>query len=475
MMQTASNNLLNRIAPSPASTSHLLRPGRAAEGSSNFATALGEADLRHNPRASTQRPEKPSSEPGRARAETTEDKPANDARGANEAKPTNPDQAAAADASRDTTDSDPSPRAEAPDEAAAEGEENPTEPATDEKDAVADPVTTVVAEASRDNAAASAEATTQKASAAADAGSSPAATAKSSSTPTLAQPNEAQAASQQAAAALADAPQTQAKQATTSDSNNAATVDANATAASQANASSAETSTDAEGQERQPGSSSQPNASASAAKAANTQHAAAPPPTTGAPAVEAISATPTNGASSHQAPPPAPALPQASAQQAEADASTRVNEARLARGLTSLLNQKGGAVTLRLTPPDLGTVRVQLQMGGGNVSASFQAETPAARNLLQQQMSHLRTALEAQGLAVDRLSVQSGNGSSANQFNQQNNADGSPNEGRSRGQYAHDRPPSGQGDRERDASSRGFDQWIRETAGEEAFALATKE
>jgi len=119
----------------------------------------------------------------------------------------------------------------------------------------------------------------------------------------------------------------------------------------------------------------------------------------------------------------------------------------------------------------MGTVRVQLQLGAGSVSANFHAETPAARNLLQQQMTHLRTALEAQGLGVDRLSVQGSNGSSANQFNQQHNADGSPNDGRSRGQYAQDRQPSNQGGRERDASSRGFDQWFQETVGDEAFAL----
>lgn len=119
-----------------------------------------------------------------------------------------------------------------------------------------------------------------------------------------------------------------------------------------------------------------------------------------------------------------------------------LNSARLTRGLNSAVNQQNGAVTLRLTPPEMGTVRIQLNMQGGNVSAQFHAETESARTLLNQQLGQLRSSLEAQGLNVEKLGVQAmagssnssglqnqaGNDSSQNQA--QNNADG-----RSRGQF----------------------------------------
>ena len=116
----------------------------------------------------------------------------------------------------------------------------------------------------------------------------------------------------------------------------------------------------------------------------------------------------------------------------DADADP-VNTARLTRGLQSALQQPGGTVTLRLTPPELGTVRIQLQLSSGSVSASFHAEGASARSMLTQQLSQLRTALESQGLNVERLNVQpmqQTSQSSLQQQNQQSTADG-----RSRGQY----------------------------------------
>jgi flagellar hook-length control protein FliK len=134
-------------------------------------------------------------------------------------------------------------------------------------------------------------------------------------------------------------------------------------------------------------------------------------------------------------------------QQEDADA---VNTARLSRGLANAVQQRGGAVTLRLTPPEMGTVRIQMQITGTNVSASFHAESASAQTLLSQQLGQLRTALETQGMNVDKLSVQplasASQTSSANQSQnnnpndnaqQQNQAQNqSANDGRSRGQYS---------------------------------------
>lgn len=128
--------------------------------------------------------------------------------------------------------------------------------------------------------------------------------------------------------------------------------------------------------------------------------------------------------------------------------SDAVNNARLTRGLANAVQQRGGALTLRLTPAEMGTVRIQMQITGTNISASFHAETASAQTLLTQQLSQLRTSLETQGMNVERLSVQplaasasSQNASQGNNDSQQQQSQSqqqSGNDGRSRGQYSGD-------------------------------------
>lgn len=128
--------------------------------------------------------------------------------------------------------------------------------------------------------------------------------------------------------------------------------------------------------------------------------------------------------------------------------SDSLNTARLTRGLANAVQQRGGAVTLRLTPPEMGTVRIQMQITGTNVSASFHAESASAQTLLTQQLAQLRTSLETQGMNVERLSVQPlASTTSSQNANQSNNQDAqqqntgqqqSANDGRSRGQYSGD-------------------------------------
>jgi len=125
-----------------------------------------------------------------------------------------------------------------------------------------------------------------------------------------------------------------------------------------------------------------------------------------------------------------------------------LNAARLSRALNSAVKQNGGGLTLRLTPPELGTVRINLQLQGASVSADFVAESEAGGRLLSRQLAQLRTALESQGLNVERLGVQTkgqafaggGGTQSEGQSTRQDNASGqarsgSPDadEGRSRG------------------------------------------
>ena len=122
----------------------------------------------------------------------------------------------------------------------------------------------------------------------------------------------------------------------------------------------------------------------------------------------------------------------------------RATMGRVLRGMQGALNQQGGSVTLRLTPAELGTLKIELAIAGGAVSARFSAETDTVRQLLSDRMAQLRTALERQGLSVERLAVQTQqplpNTAQANTQQGhggpgQQHAGGAPEDGRSRGQY----------------------------------------
>ncbi|WP_182301525.1 flagellar hook-length control protein FliK [Cohnella cholangitidis] len=60
---------------------------------------------------------------------------------------------------------------------------------------------------------------------------------------------------------------------------------------------------------------------------------------------------------------------------------------------------------LTLTPEHLGQVDIRIVMQNGQLTAQFVTENPAARDLLENQMSQLRAALNGQGLQVERLEV----------------------------------------------------------------------
>lgn len=69
--------------------------------------------------------------------------------------------------------------------------------------------------------------------------------------------------------------------------------------------------------------------------------------------------------------------------------------------------KKGGVAeaTITLFPENLGQVDVKITMQNGNLIAQFLTEYSGAKDMLEQQMSQLRSALQAQGLQVERLEV----------------------------------------------------------------------
>lgn len=60
---------------------------------------------------------------------------------------------------------------------------------------------------------------------------------------------------------------------------------------------------------------------------------------------------------------------------------------------------------ISLTPEHLGQVDIRIVMQNGQLTAQFMTDNPMARDLLDNQMSQLRLALNGQGLNVERLEV----------------------------------------------------------------------
>lgn len=89
----------------------------------------------------------------------------------------------------------------------------------------------------------------------------------------------------------------------------------------------------------------------------------------------------------------------------DADPQNEVFSAQVGRGLAAVLRQGGGSVLLRLQPDALGELKVRLDLKDGVVTAKFEASSDQARRLLDAGLPELKAALEARGLAVERLEV----------------------------------------------------------------------
>ena len=94
------------------------------------------------------------------------------------------------------------------------------------------------------------------------------------------------------------------------------------------------------------------------------------------------------------------------------DESPTVNLARtgavkeMAQLLRSNVGPKHSTMVLRLDPPELGKLQVDLQMHNQVLTVRFQAETEAGHRILQQRLLELRSALEQHGIQLDRVEVE---------------------------------------------------------------------
>ena len=83
-----------------------------------------------------------------------------------------------------------------------------------------------------------------------------------------------------------------------------------------------------------------------------------------------------------------------------------MNHAKIVTGIHGELLPNGGAMHLRLDPPELGDLLVSVQMRDGVMTAAFQTSNDEATRLLSHSLGDLKATLEAQGVTVERLHVQ---------------------------------------------------------------------
>jgi len=66
---------------------------------------------------------------------------------------------------------------------------------------------------------------------------------------------------------------------------------------------------------------------------------------------------------------------------------------------------RGGTLRLRLSPPELGSLRLEVRVQGGALHAKIEADNPVARALLLENLPALRERLEEHGVRVNQFDV----------------------------------------------------------------------
>jgi flagellar hook-length control protein FliK len=107
-------------------------------------------------------------------------------------------------------------------------------------------------------------------------------------------------------------------------------------------------------------------------------------------------------------------------------------------GLKGKLDARTGKAEIRLDPPNLGRVNVSVSLNNGTLTAEFQSASDVVRNLLKDNIDKLKSVLQGQGVAVDRLAVDAPAApatAGGNSAQQQQSFGSATHDGRSAGQY----------------------------------------
>ena len=82
------------------------------------------------------------------------------------------------------------------------------------------------------------------------------------------------------------------------------------------------------------------------------------------------------------------------------------NHDPIVTGVKAQLLPHGGSMQIRLDPPELGALKVMVEMRDGAMTATFQTSNEEATRLLSHSLNQLKHVLEGQGVSVERLQVQ---------------------------------------------------------------------
>ncbi len=115
------------------------------------------------------------------------------------------------------------------------------------------------------------------------------------------------------------------------------------------------------------------------------------------------------------------------------DTNTRSDQMRLvqrvSRAIEAAQQRGGGPIRLRLSPPELGSLRLEVQMDQSTLTARIETETSAARQAILDNLSVLRERLAEQGIRIEQFDVSwqepSSNGSPQQPEQQSKQPDGS--------------------------------------------------
>jgi flagellar hook-length control protein FliK len=82
------------------------------------------------------------------------------------------------------------------------------------------------------------------------------------------------------------------------------------------------------------------------------------------------------------------------------------NHDRIVTNVRTQLLPGGGSMQIRLDPPELGALKVMVEMRDGVMTATFQTSSDEATRLLSHSLNQLKHVLEGQGVSIERLQVQ---------------------------------------------------------------------
>jgi flagellar hook-length control protein FliK len=151
---------------------------------------------------------------------------------------------------------------------------------------------------------------------------------------------------------------------------------------------------------------------AAASAAAGNTAAPAAEPVAAKSSLDARSAAPSGDLEVNAAPgtrsesaPAGRAAASARQQDAGSDQADRVRFVQRVARAFEAAHDRGGHVRLRLHPPELGSLRVELTVRGGVMNARVEAESPAAQSLLLENLPALRERLAEHDIKVQRFDV----------------------------------------------------------------------